>query len=119
MRVSITTAETPEWGIRFPDMTNAYDKDLTAQGLKAGESLEIPVKTGVYAGLKGPSLETPAETRFLQIIRADAVGFSTVCEVTAAVHAGMRVLGLTFLSAADVGSRLVAPLLFRTSLSSL
>jgi purine-nucleoside phosphorylase len=86
------------WGIRFPDMTRAYDKDLSELALKAGEILQIPVKKGVYAGLTGPSLETPAETRFLRIIQADAVGFSTVCEVIAAVHADMRVLGFSFIS---------------------
>ena len=86
------------WGIRFPDMMRAYDEELTLLGLKAGESLQVSVKKGVYAGLKGPSLETPAETRFLKIIQADAVGFSTVCEVIAAVHANMRVLGFSLIS---------------------
>jgi len=86
------------WGIRFPDMTNAYDKDLSELGARAGDDLRIPVKNGVYAGLKGPSLETPAETRFLRMIKADAVGFSTVCEVIAAVHGGMRVLGFSLIS---------------------
>jgi purine-nucleoside phosphorylase len=87
-----------EWGIRFPDMVRAYDEDLAALGIEAGKNLQLPVKKGVYAGLKGPSLETPAETRFLQIIKADAVGFSTVCEVIAAVHASMRVLGFSLIS---------------------
>ena len=53
------------------------------------------MQKGVYAGLNGPSLETPAEVRFLKTIGADAVGFSTVQEVIAAVHAGMKVLGLS------------------------
>lgn len=86
------------WGIRFPDMTSAYDGNLSELGVKAGALLQVPVKNGVYAGLKGPSLETPAETRFLRMIQADAVGFSTVCEVIAAVHAGMRVLGFSLIS---------------------
>lgn len=86
------------WGIRFPDMTSAYDENLSELGVKAGLLLQVPVKKGVYVGLKGPSLETPAETRFLRMIQADAVGFSTVCEVIAAVHAGMRVLGFSLIS---------------------
>ena len=94
----LTGSNENEWGIRFPDMANAYDKDLALKGLEAGESLQLPVKKGVYVGLKGPSLETPAETRFLKLIKADAVGFSTVCEVIAAFHANMRVLGLSLIS---------------------
>lgn len=86
------------WGIRFPDMTGAYDENLSALGVKAGDLLQVPVKKGVYAGLTGPSLETPAETRFLRMIQADAIGFSTVCEVIAAVHAGMRVMGFSLIS---------------------
>ncbi len=79
------------WGIRFPDMGWAYDRELSA--LAAGAGLRL--QKGVYAGLKGPSLETPAEVRFLRLIGADAVGFSTVLEVIAGVHAGMRILGLS------------------------
>jgi len=83
------------WGIRFPDMTCVYDKNLVQLAESAGRDMDIHLRKGVYAGLKGPSLETPAETRFLKIIGADAVGFSTVQEVIAAVHAGMKVLGLS------------------------
>ena len=83
------------WGIRFPDMSEAYDKNLAALAEKAGSNTGINLKKGVYAGLKGPSLETPAEIRFLKTIDADAVGFSTVVEVIAAVHANMKVLGLS------------------------
>jgi purine-nucleoside phosphorylase len=83
------------WGLRFPDMGNAYDPDLRVLAESAGSSAGIRLHSGVYAGLKGPSLETPAEIRFLRTIGADAVGFSTVQEVIAAVHAGMRVLGLS------------------------
>ena len=82
------------WGIRFPDMGWAYDRELSA--LAAGAGLRL--QKGVYAGLKGPSLETPAEVRFLRLIGADAVGFSTVMEVIAGVHAGMRVLGLSIIT---------------------
>jgi purine-nucleoside phosphorylase len=84
-----------DWGPRFPDMTAAYDRALAQCSRRAADSLGIALKSGVYAGLKGPSLETPAEIRYLQNIGADAVGFSTVMENIAAVHAGMRVLGLS------------------------
>ena len=83
------------WGPRFPDMVRAYDRRWSENAKKAGKKLSVSLKTGVYAGLKGPSLETPAEVRFLRTIGADAVGFSTVSEVIAAVHAGMTVIGFS------------------------
>ena len=86
------------WGIRFPDMTRAYDQDLVQIAETAGRDKNISLQKGVYAGLKGPSLETRAEMRFLRIIGADAVGFSTVQEVIAAVHAGIRVLGMSIIT---------------------
>lgn len=86
------------WGPRFPDMTAAYDPGLRRAALDAARRLGLQVHAGVYAGLKGPSMETPAETRYLRIVGADAVGFSTVQETIAAVHAGMRVLGVSVLT---------------------
>jgi purine-nucleoside phosphorylase len=86
------------WGIRFPDMTRAYDQDMVQLAESAGRDKNIFLQKGVYAGLKGPSLETPAEIRFLRIIGADAVGFSTVQEVITAVHAGIRVLGISIIT---------------------
>ena len=86
------------WGLRFPDMTQAYDKQLATLAEDAAQKTGVPVRRGVYAGLKGPSLETPAEIRFLRTIGADAVGLSTVIEAITAVHAGMRVLGLSTIS---------------------
>ena len=83
------------WGIRFPDMSEAYDKKLRALAEISGSDAGIDLKKGIYTGLKGPSLETPAEVRFLKTIGTDAVGFSTVQEVIAAVHAKMKVLGLS------------------------
>ena len=83
------------WGIRFPDMSAAYDKALISIAMNAAQSEGVSVRKGVYVGLKGPSLETPAEIRFLKTIGAEAVGFSTVQEVIAAIHAGMRVLALS------------------------
>jgi len=83
------------WGIRFPDMSTAYDHALQTLARKAASSIDVNLREGVYAGLKGPSLETPAEIRFLRTIGSDAVGFSTVQEVIAAVHGGIKVLGLS------------------------
>lgn len=82
-------------GARFPDMSAAYDHRLMSLAERAAANATPSLRRGVYAGLKGPSLETPAEIRFLRSIGADAVGFSTVMEVIAAVHGGMRVLGLS------------------------
>lgn len=86
------------WGVRFPDMMQAYDPDLKKIALQIASENRIPVQTGIYAGLLGPSLETPAETRFLKTIGGDAVGFSTVMEVIAGVHAGMKILGLSLIT---------------------
>jgi len=83
------------WGIRFPDMINAYDKRLSALAEKAGKHAGIHLRKGTYVGLKGPSLETPAEIRFLRTIGADAVAFSSIQEVITAVHSGVKVLGLS------------------------
>jgi purine-nucleoside phosphorylase len=83
------------WGIRFPDMTQAYDQQLITIAETVAKADGLHPQKGVYVGLKGPSLETPAEVRFLRTIGAAAVGFSTVQEVIAAVHSGMRVLGLS------------------------
>jgi len=83
------------WGSRFPDMAGAYDKKLIQIVEKGAEKSGINLQKGVYAGLKGPSLETPAEIRFLKGIGADAVGFSTVMEVIAAVHGGIKVTALS------------------------
>lgn len=85
-------------GQRFPDMSRTYDLELRQLVFDAGEELGVYVQKGVYAGLKGPSLETPAENRFLRTIGADAVGLSTVCEVITAKHAGMRILGISVIT---------------------
>ena len=88
-------ANLDEWGPRFPDMAAAYDRPLIQLCRRTADVLGLALRSGVYAGLKGPSLETPAEIRFLKTIGADAVGFSTVMETIAAVHAGMRVLAIS------------------------
>ena len=89
---------TDRWGPRFPEMIAAYDPTLSMLAQNAAGDLKIDLKKGVYAGLKGPSLESPAEVRFLKIIGADAVGFSTVQEVIVGVHAGMKILGLSIIT---------------------
>jgi purine-nucleoside phosphorylase len=82
------------WGERFPDMSRAYDAELLALARQTATELYIGVYEGVYVGLMGPSMETPAETRMLRVLGADAVGMSTVLEVIAARHRGLRVMGL-------------------------
>ncbi len=88
----------PDWGLRFPDMSRVYDPELMDRARTIARELGLPLASGIYAGLKGPSLETPAELRFLRAIGADAVGLSTVQEVIAAVHAGLRILGLSVIT---------------------
>ena len=83
------------WGIRFPDMTRAYDPGLAELCRQSAAETEHPLRQGVYGGLKGPSLETPAEVRMLKTIGVDAVGFSTVQETIVAVHAKMKALALS------------------------
>jgi purine-nucleoside phosphorylase len=87
-----------EFGPRFPSMTHPYHPDLMHLARQAATHLNIPLREGVYAGLAGPSFETPAEIRFLRTIGADAVGMSTVPEVIVANHGGMRVLGISSIS---------------------
>jgi purine-nucleoside phosphorylase len=82
-------------GRRFFDMTKAYDPELRALARAAGEELGIALHEGTYAWFTGPSFETPAEIRMARILGADAVGMSTVPEVIAAAHCGLRVLGLS------------------------
>lgn len=86
------------WGPRFPDLSQVYDRGLREKTAAVARRLGIGLRQGVYVAVKGPSLETPAETRFLRQIGADAVGMSTVPEVITAVHAGLRVLGISVLS---------------------
>jgi len=88
----------PTLGPRFPDMSQAYDPKLGRIALEVAQEHGIPLRQGIYAGLAGPSFETPAEIRFLRSIGADAVGMSTVTEVTVARHGGMRVLGVSGIS---------------------
>lgn len=87
-----------ELGPRFPDMSQAYDRELSEFARQAAKESGINLHEGVYAGLAGPSFETPADLRFLKSTGADAVGMSTVPEVTTAVHGNLRVLGISGIS---------------------
>ncbi len=90
--------DAPSPGLRFPDMINAYDRELIKTTETLAAESGIPICKGVYAGLTGPSLETPAEIRFLKKIGGDSVGFSTIQEVIAAVHTGIKVIGLSVIT---------------------
>jgi len=92
-----------KFGARFPDMTAAYDKRFRELTLAEGRLLGINLGEGVYAAVAGPSYETPAEVRYLRSIGADLVGMSTVPEVIAARHSGLRVLGISCVTNAAAG----------------
>lgn len=87
-----------EIGPRFPDMGQAYDRELCQIARQVAADNHIKLQEGVYVCLAGPSFETPADLRFLQLIGADAVGMSTVPEVTVARHGNMRVMGVSGIS---------------------
>lgn len=87
-----------ELGPRFPDMSQAYDRALIQMTRTAAFESNLLLREGVYIGLSGPSFEGPADLRFLKLIGADAVGMSTVSEVTVARHGNTRVLGISGIS---------------------
>jgi purine-nucleoside phosphorylase len=87
-----------ELGPRFPDMSQAYDRNLMSLARQVASNENIPLREGVYCALSGPSFEGPADLRFFRLAGTDAVGMSTVPEVIVARHGGMRVLGLSGIS---------------------
>ena len=87
-----------ELGTRFPDMSCAYDRELKKLLSDTAKKCGIPLKEGFYAQLTGPSYETPAEIRMLRSLGADAVGMSTVCEVIAARHCGLKVVAMSLIT---------------------
>jgi purine-nucleoside phosphorylase len=90
-------------GLRFPDQSRLYDRDLRVIAEHAAAATGTQLRKGIYCGLNGPELETSAERRFLRAAGGDVVGMSTVMEVIAANHAGMRVLGLSAICNAATG----------------
>lgn len=90
-----------DYGPRFPDMGEAYSKELISLAEKIGKEKGIKLQYGVYVGVQGPTFETPAEYRMYRILGGDAVGMSTVPEVITAVHCGMKVFGLSVIT--DLG----------------
>ena len=99
----LTGPNDERFGLRFHDMTAAYDKRFREMTVGEGNRLGVGLYEGVYAGLLGPSYETPAEIRYLRAIGADLVGMSTVPEVIAARHSGIRVLGISCVTNAAAG----------------
>jgi len=87
-----------ELGVRFPDMSQAYDRELLEVARQVASEKGILLHEGVYVGLSGPSFEGPADLRFLRAVGSDAVGMSTVPEVIVARHGGTRVLGISGIS---------------------
>jgi len=90
-----------ELGLRFPDMSDAYSKNLQKKALEIAAEVGIKLHQGVYVGTSGPTFETPAEYRFFKIIGGDAVGMSTVPEVIVARHAGLEVFAISVIT--DIG----------------
>ena len=88
----------PELGERFPDMSQAYDREYAKIARQVAADEGINLHEGVYICLSGPSFETPADLRFMHMIGANAVGMSTVPEVIVAHHGGIRVLGFSGIS---------------------
>src|SRR5580692_9352305 len=99
----LTGPNDDRFGPRFPDMTVAYDRRFREMAVAEGSRNRIALYEGVYAALPGPNYETPAEIRYLRTIGADLVGMSTVPEVIAARHSGIRVLGISCVTNAAAG----------------
>lgn len=94
------------FGPRFPDMAEVYDSGLIALARKKALEKGVLLREGVYAGVVGPSLETPAETRFLKMIGADAVGMSTVLEAVVGVHCGLKITAIVVVTNMNLPDRM-------------
>ena len=86
------------FGVRFPDMSEAYSKDLREKVKKCASTLNLDIKEGVYVMMSGPTYETPAEIKMVRAIGGDAVGMSTVPEVIVANHSGIKTVGISCLT---------------------
>lgn len=95
------------YGPRFPDMSEAYSKDLIRKAKEIAKELNIKVQEGVYVGTQGPTYETPAEYKLFRIFGADAVGMSTVPEVIVANHCGIKVFGMSVITDLGVEGKIV------------
>src|ERR1051326_1702526 len=96
-----------ELGVRFPDMSEAYDKNLIAKAKEIAKKNNIKVQQGVYVGLTGPTLETPAEYKYMRIIGGDTVGMSTTPEVIAACHMGIPCFAMSIITDVGVEGKIV------------
>ena len=96
-----------ELGVRFPDMSQAYDLQLQDLARKIALKNHIDLKEGVYVGVSGPNFETPAEYRMFRILGGDAIGMSTVPEVIVARHMGMRVFGISIITDSGIPGEIV------------
>lgn len=94
-------------GVRFPDMSAAYHKPWINLAIEIGKKNNIKLSKGVYVGVPGPTLETPAEYKMMKIIGGDAVGMSTVPEVIVAVHSGMKVFAISIITDLGVEGKIV------------
>ena len=95
------------YGDRFPDMSEAYSKDLINKALDIAKEKGIKVQQGVYLGTQGPTFETPSEYKMFHILGADAVGMSTVPEVIVANHAGIKCFGISIITDLGVEGKIV------------
>lgn len=96
-----------EYGPRFPDMHEAYSKDLIVEAMNIAKEMNIKVQHGVYLGTQGPTFETPSEYKMFHILGADAVGMSTVPEVIVANHCGIKVFGISVITDLGVIGKIV------------